>query len=104
MAGEASREGFGAPLVRLPRGTRLLLRPMGQCLIRTFSSLRPQPPSRPPRSLRKARGFAEQVQSIEGKRFKEPTGLLLWAGEVSPRTTSRRRDTIAKGWEVSAEE
>src|SRR5574341_2497155 len=58
---------------------------MEQCLNRTFSSLRPQPHSRSSRSLRKAREVAEQAQSIERKRFKEPTGLLLWAGEAASR-------------------
>src|SRR3990167_1152718 len=60
---------------------------MERCFNRTFSSLRPQPHSRSPRSLRKAREVAEQAQSIERKRFKEPTGPLLWAGEAAPRVT-----------------
>jgi len=73
-----------------PRGARLRLRPMGQCLNRTFSSLRPQPHSRSPRPLPAAplgvRGLAEQAESTETKRFKEPTDPLLSAREVSPQT------------------
>src|SRR3989304_9326442 len=65
---------------------------------------------RPRRSAPRARGFAEQAQSIQRKRFKEPTDPLLWAreaasratpllsgSEVSPRTSSRRGGTEAKG-------
>src|SRR3970282_2519240 len=90
MAGEASREVFGAPLVRLPRGTRLRLRPMEQCFNRTFSSLRPQPRSRSPRSLRKARGLASDPKALDveirinhctiafGKRVRSRANLLLW--------------------------
>ena len=32
------------------------------------------------------RGLAEQAESTESERFKEPTGPLLSAREVSPRT------------------
>src|SRR3990172_4350744 len=47
----------------------------------------------------RARGFAEQAQSIERKRFKEPTGLLLWAREAGPRTKLPAEETSgAKGW------
>src|SRR3990172_868859 len=53
----------GLAWTKLPRGTRSRLRPMEQCLNRTFSSLRPQPHSRSPRSLRKARGLAERPES-----------------------------------------
>jgi len=42
---------------------------------------------RPRRSAPRARGFAEQAQSIERKRFKEPTGPLLWVREAGPRAT-----------------
>jgi len=191
----------GTCLDKLPRGTRSRLRPMEQCLNRTFSSLRPQPHSRSPRSLcaapshichrqslqwphsgsllsplrrgrdlpvperrltprpwkslrsratsapeaslkldaiesgyavpltrlnlhvwcidlsirprrsaPRAREVAEQAQSIEREQFKKPTSPLLWAreaasratpllsgSEVSPRTSSRRGGTEAKG-------
>ena len=33
------------------------------------------------------REATEQAQSIERKRFKEPTGPLLWAGEAASRVT-----------------
>ena len=39
------------------------------------------------RLIPRARGFAEQAQSIERKRFKDPTGLLLWAREAGLRAT-----------------
>src|SRR3989338_1048566 len=40
---------------------------------------------RPRRSAPRVRWFAEPAQSIERKRFKEPTGPLLWAREAGPR-------------------
>ena len=65
---------------------------------------------RPRRSAPRAREVAEQAQSIEREQFKKPTSPLLWAreaasratpllsgSEVSPRTSSRRGGTEAKG-------
>src|SRR3990167_4792786 len=65
---------------------------------------------RPRRSAPRAREVAEQAQSIEREQFKNPTSPLLWAREaasratpllsareVSPRTSSRRGGTEAKG-------
>src|SRR3989337_2530733 len=94
MPGSQGRNGKA----KRPRGTRPRLRPMEQGLKRNFSFLRPQPHSRSPRSLGKARGFAEQAQSIERKRFKEPTGPLLWAREAGPRAKNHRR--VGFGFEI----
>src|SRR3989338_4986631 len=71
---------------------------MEQCFNRPFSSLRPQPHSRAPRALRKARGLASdpkapvvQVQRTHrsiafGKRVGSRATPLLSAREASPRT------------------
>ena len=40
------------------------------------------------------RGLAEQAESTESERFKEPTGPLLSAREVSPRTKLPADETL----------
>src|SRR3989338_8187136 len=98
----------------ISRGTRSRLRPIDLCLNRSFPVGRPQPHSRSPRSVRKARGVAEQGQSTSRAGSKSPLNycfgrarraperthcfgrakqpperpLLLSVSEVIPRTTS----------------
>ena len=42
------------------------------------------------------RGLAEQAESTESERFKEPTDLLLSAREVSPRTNLPANETVSQ--------
>src|SRR3989338_2599929 len=58
---------------------------MEQCLNRTFSSLRPQPHSRSPRSLRKVRGAWRATRKHRSRRFGLTTVLLLSGSEPGPR-------------------
>src|SRR3989338_7151141 len=51
----------------------------------------------PSASPLRVRGLAEQAESTESERYKEPTGPLLSAREVSPLTRFRRGGTGAKG-------
>jgi len=106
------------PLGACPRETRSRLRPMEQCFNRTFSSLRPQPHSRSPRSLpsegtllflgedwlggagsafhMRVRGPAKQAESTDTERFKETTGLLLSAREAGLRTELPDKEALER--------
>jgi len=87
---------------RLSRGTRSRLRPMEQCFNRTFSSLRPQPHSRSPRSLRAAPSNICHRQSLQWPRSGSPLNPLHpQPGDLPPlkrrSTPSRRRSLRSRG-------
>jgi len=105
------RNRYSAPQPA-PRGRFFRAQPMGLCLKPIFLLLRLRSPASPPRSSllpkgppchhkrtsarrrwkslrgrsKKVRGPAEQAESTETEQFDKPTGLLLSAREVGPRT------------------
>src|SRR5574341_1102375 len=71
-------------MAQLPRGTRSRLRPIDLCLNRSFRVGRPQPHSRSPWSLRKARGLAEQGQSTSRAGSKSPPSYCFGRARRAP--------------------
>ena len=80
-----STVGFGAPFAprppainipESPQGTRLRLRPMDQCFNRIFSSLRPQPHSRSPRTLPAAPAHSLLCRRLKWPRSGNPLSLF----------------------------
>ena len=86
-------------VLALLQGVRLRLRPIDLCLNRSFPVGRPQPRSRSPRSLRKARGLASDPKAPDveirinhctiafGEQVRSRATPLLWAREAGPRAT-----------------